>query len=99
MLDEVSGWTVGGWGVGNCIKYLKRRWDEKRGGETDILKGGGMLGKGVGALKVGAMIPLRTMLMGFLGLNSFYVLVILQKLDNITRQIVDEIARTKKTNF
>ena len=35
---------------------------EKRGGETIILKRGGKLGQGLGALKRGAGTPLRTMI-------------------------------------
>ena len=38
----------GGW---NCLKYLKRGVTEKRGGETKILKRGGKMGQGMGALK------------------------------------------------
>ena len=37
--------------VGDCVKYLKRAGREKRGGETKILKRGGKLVQGVGALK------------------------------------------------
>ena len=36
-----------------------------------------MYGKGMGALKVGAVISLQTMLMGLLGLPFFFVLIIL----------------------
>ena len=36
---------------GDCVKYLKRGGTEKRGGETKILKRGGKLVQGVGALK------------------------------------------------
>ena len=35
---------------------------EKRGGKTIILKRGGKLGQGLGALKRGAGTPLRTMI-------------------------------------
>ena len=35
----------------NCLKYLKGGGKEKRGGDTKILKKGGKLGQGVGALK------------------------------------------------
>ena len=43
---------------GNCLKYLKRLETEKRGGDTKILKRGGKLGQGVGALKMGGSNPL-----------------------------------------
>ena len=49
---------------GNCPKYLKRGVEQKRGGETKILKWGGKLGQGVGALKRGG------------GLEPTYVLCI-----------------------
>ena len=42
-------------GGGNCLKYLKRGWEEKRGGKTKILKGGG------GSWVKAAGTPLRTM--------------------------------------
>ena len=49
-------------GVGSCVKYLKRGWNKKRGGETKILKRADKLGQGVGALKGGGTgNPLRTM--------------------------------------
>ena len=38
-----------------------------------------MFSKWLGAFKLGAVVPLRTMLMGFLDLPSFFVLVILWK--------------------
>ena len=38
-------------GEGNCVKYLKRGETEKSGGERKILRRGGKLGQGVGALK------------------------------------------------
>ena len=37
-------------GGGSCLKYLKREWNKKMGGETKILKRGGKLGQGMGAL-------------------------------------------------
>ena len=40
-------------GGGNHLKYLKRDGTERRGVETNILKTGGKLGHGVGALKKG----------------------------------------------
>ena len=40
-------------GGGNCLKYLKKGWNRKEGRETKILKVGGKLGQGVGALKRG----------------------------------------------
>ena len=43
---------------GNCLKYLKRGWNIKEGGETKIFKGVGKLGQVVGALKRGAGTPL-----------------------------------------
>ena len=58
-----------------------------------------MFSKWLGALKLGAVVPLRTMLMGFLDLPSFFVLVILWKRDDITRQMIDELPSTKLTNF
>ena len=45
-------------GGGNCLKHLKRWWEKKRGGKTKILKRGGKLGQGVGALKRGSWDPL-----------------------------------------
>ena len=54
-----EGWCVGlgqeglREGGGNCLKHLKRWWEKKRGGKTKILKRGGKLGQGVGALKRG----------------------------------------------
>ena len=51
-------------GKGDCLKYLKRRWNrkEERGNE-DFKEGEGKLGQGVGALKKvgGAGTPLQTM--------------------------------------
>ena len=47
---------------GICLKYLKGGGTEKRGGETKILKRGGKLGQGVGALKRRARTLLRIML-------------------------------------
>ena len=40
-------------GGGNCLKYPKRGWSRKRGGETDFKKerGGGKMGQVVGVLK------------------------------------------------
>ena len=40
-------------GGGNCLKYPKRGWNRKRGGETDFKKerGGGKMGQVVGVLK------------------------------------------------
>ena len=49
-------------GGNNCLKYLKREWTEKRGGETGILGRRGKLGQGMGALKMGSGTPLRTVL-------------------------------------
>ena len=40
-------------GGGTCLKYLKRDGTERRRVETNILKTGGKLGHGVGALKKG----------------------------------------------
>ena len=51
-------------GRGNCLKYLKREVEQKRGeGKHRFKKGGGKLGQGVGTLKKGegTGIPLRTM--------------------------------------
>ena len=49
-------------GGGNCLKYLKRRWNRKEGrGYKDFNKGGVKLGQGTGALKGGAGTPLKTM--------------------------------------
>ena len=48
-------------GGDNCLKYLRKGWNRKEGGNTNILKRGGKLGEGVGALKRGAGTPLRTM--------------------------------------
>ena len=53
-------------GGGNCLKYLKRGWNEKEGredrGETKVsTRGGGQAGSRGGFLKMGAGIPLRTM--------------------------------------
>lgn len=53
MLDEVGGFTVKGWGKGNCKKMsygMKKgvvKWKLKQ------IRGGGILGKGVGAFKRG----------------------------------------------
>ena len=54
MLDEDGGLT-GGMGRGNWIKYLKK------GSRKKNLRKGGMLGKGVVALKRVAVTPSRTM--------------------------------------
>ena len=49
-------------GGGNCLKYLKRGWNRKKGRENKDFQKGGKLGQGVGALKRGrAENPLRTM--------------------------------------
>ena len=40
-------------GEGDCLKYLKGAGTEKRRRETKILKSGGKLGQGEGALKRG----------------------------------------------
>ena len=48
----------GGWG--NCLKYLKGEGTKRGEGKQRFLKRG-KLGPGVGALKKGAGIPLRTM--------------------------------------
>ena len=56
-------------GGGKCLKYLKREWNRtERRGNKDFKKGGGggKLGQGVGALKMGgrggwARTPLQTM--------------------------------------
>ena len=50
-------------GEGNCLKYLKRRWNRKEGRGNKDFKKEGNLGQGVGALKRvgGAGTPLRTM--------------------------------------
>ena len=74
----------------------------KKGLEKQKFKkwwGGVMFSKWLGAFKLGAVVPLRTMLMGFLDLPSFFVLVILWKWDDITRQMIDELPSTKLTNF
>ena len=37
-------------GRGNCLRYLKREWNRKEGkGHKAFKKGGGKLGKGMGA--------------------------------------------------
>ena len=57
-LGQECGW----WGQGNCLKYHKKRWNRKDGrGNKIFKKGEGKLGKGVGALKMGAGTPLQTM--------------------------------------
>ena len=38
-------------GEGNCLKYLKRRWNRKEGTGNKDFKKEGNLGQGVGALK------------------------------------------------
>ena len=44
---------------GNCLKYLKRGWNRKKGRENkDFKKRGRKLGRGVGALKSGDWNPL-----------------------------------------
>ena len=46
-----EGLRVGG---GNCLKYLERRWNRKKGrGNKDFKMGGGKLGQGMGAFKRG----------------------------------------------
>ena len=45
-------------GGGNCLKYLKRRWNRKEGRGHKDFKRGGKLGQGVGALKAGGWNPL-----------------------------------------
>ena len=42
----------------NCVKYLKRGWNGKKGRGNKDSKKGGMLGQGVGALKRGGWKPL-----------------------------------------
>ena len=59
MLDEDGGLTVGSGVGGVYIKCLKKGWDRKKVGETKKFKEEGMSGNGVGALKRGAVIPLR----------------------------------------
>ena len=50
------------WGWGNCLKYLKRRWEGKERRENKDFKKGGKVGQGVSALKKGgAGTPLRIM--------------------------------------
>ena len=44
-------------GGGDCLKYLKRGWNGKEGGETMILKKGDKLGQVAGALKKGGLEP------------------------------------------
>ena len=44
-------------GGGNCLKNLKRGGTKKRGGDANILKRGGKLGQGVGALIKGGLEP------------------------------------------
>ena len=44
-------------GRGNCLKYLKRRWNRKKGRGNKDLKKGGKLGQRVGALKRGGLEP------------------------------------------
>ena len=48
-------------GRGNCLKYLKRWWNRKKGRGNKISKRWDKLGQGVGALKMGARTPLWTM--------------------------------------
>ena len=44
-------------GGGNWLKYLKSGWSrKKRRGNKDFKKGGGKLGKGLGALNRGDML-------------------------------------------
>ena len=45
-------------GGGNCLKYLKMRWNKKEGGEARILKGGSKLAQGLCALKSWGWNPL-----------------------------------------
>ena len=46
-------------GGGDCVKYLKRRWNRKEGrGNKEFKKGGNKLGQGAGALKRGGWNPL-----------------------------------------
>ena len=59
VLDEDGGLTVGSGVGGDYIKCLKKGWDRKKVGETKKFKEEGMSGNGVGALKRGAVIPLR----------------------------------------
>ena len=54
------GWLVGleqEWlreGGGNCLQHLKNRWNRKERRENKVFnRGGGKLGQGVGALKMG----------------------------------------------
>ena len=48
-------------GGGNCLKYLKRRWNRKEGRRNKDFKKGGKVGQEVGALKrEWAGTPLRT---------------------------------------
>ena len=48
-------------GGGNCLKYLKRRWNRKEGRRNKDFKKGGKVGQEVGTLKrEWAGTPLRT---------------------------------------
>ena len=42
---------VGGGGDWDCLKYLKRGWDRKKGRRNKGFKKGGRLSQGLGALK------------------------------------------------
>ena len=47
-------------GVGNCLKYLKRGCNRKKGrGKKDFKKGGGQAGSRGGCLKKGGWNPLK----------------------------------------
>ena len=50
-------------GEGNCLKYLKRGWNKKEGGETKILTRGLQAGSRGKCLKNRGGTPLRTMLL------------------------------------
>lgn len=40
VFDEDSVLTVARWGGENCIKCLKRCWNRRKGGETNIKRAG-----------------------------------------------------------
>ena len=51
-------------GGGNCLKYLKKRWNRTEGRGHKDFKKGGKLGQGVAALKKeGDETPLRAMVL------------------------------------
>ena len=58
---------------GDCLKYLKMGWNRKEVRGNNDFKMGGKLGQGVGALKRGTGIPLRTM--ASVGLDNFNLIL------------------------